>query len=373
MTAYGVEGLWDCELSIGGKEYPATTTNINELLWFESIHQSLPSLNLTFKDWTGEYAKLAAAGDGVKINITLGDGKGGKTAAVFNIQGPPQVMAGNGTYMVKVNAVLDAIEYNRKMPSGLYEGTSSDAIKKLASEAGLTPETVGNTNDSQTWLPNNKTIVNFIHSIASHAYAGDASAMIFGVTDQKKLIYGDANELIKQDSGIKFGYDPLQGHIIIQDWNGTSSGMVANNFKSYGATTAFWSPEGILQEFNKITATLFGGMFSFSNDNAQRTGDLGARLDTKPRPANNTHEKYNEAEHINSRTKAMWNIDLNMIVYQWTGLELLKAAEVVPPSHGEPGVADMFTGKLMLTAKTKALMNSKYIERLTLTTIGGNS
>lgn len=371
-TPYGVEGLWNCALAIGGQEYPATTTNIVELLWFESVHQSLPSLNLTIKDWDESFAKIASVGDGVKIDITLGDGKGGETSATFNIQGPPQITPGNGYNTVKMNAVLDAIEYNRKIPQGLYEGTSNDAISKLAGEAGLTPVTPTSTNDSQVWLPNNNSIVNFVKSIAQHAYAGDSSAMTVGVTDQRQLIFGDANDLINQSTGVTLGYDESQGHIIIQDWNGTSSGMVANNFKSYGATTAFWTPEGILSELNKVTATLFGtNLFSFSSQNSDRIGDMGTRVDMQPRPAGNTHDKYNEAAHINTRTRSMWNVDFNCTTYQYTGIQLLSGVDVAPYRYGLPGQSEIFTGRMLLTAKTKALFNSKYVERLTLTTNGG--
>lgn len=372
MSLWGVDNLWECSLSIGGKDYPATSTNLVEYMWFESVHQALPSLNLTFKDYTGEYASIAAAGDGVIIDTTVGDGKTGSTTGKFNIQGPPKISPGNGCYLVKVNAVADAIEYNRKIPSGLYEGTSQSVISRLASEVGLTPIAETATNDSQVWLPNNNTVFNFVKSIAAHAYVGDSSAMVVGVTDQKQLVYGDANQLIKSTSGLTFGYKPEEGEIPIQDWEATSNGVVSNNFKAYGATTNFWSAEGILQELNKVSATLFGGTFGFSLGNASRLGDLGARIDTKPRPAGNTHDKYNEAEHINSRTRAMWNIDLNLVTYHWTNMRLLQSAYCHPQSHGLPGAAEMVTGTLLLTARTKCLFNSKYVERLTFTTNGAS-
>jgi len=368
-TMYGIKDQWECSLSIGGKEYPAVPGNIVELNWFESIHQGLPSLNLTIRDLTEEFAKIASAGDGVKIEITLGDGREGSTSGVFNIQGPPQVMAGNGTTHVKSNAVLDTIEYNRKIAQGLYEGSSSEVISKLAQENGLTPIVATQTNDSQVWLPNNNSIRNFVWNIANHAYAGDQSAMVFGVSDQKELIYGDANQLIRSGEKI-LGYDESLGHLVVQEWEGSSSGMIANNFKSYGATTSFWSAEGVLTELNKISANLFGTSFSFSQSNAQRIGDMGTRLDAQPRPAGNTHDKYNEAAHINSRTKAMWNIDVNALIYRHSGIRLLEGVDLKLLKHGETKPSEIYTGRALLTAKTKSLAASKYVERLTLTTNG---
>lgn len=370
----GVKGQWELTLNLGGYEYPTPSPeSVPELNWFETIHQSLPTLNLTVKDYTGDVLRAVGGGDGTIIDITLGDGSGKATSAKFNIQGSPNVSPGRGYYNVKLNAVLDVVKYTRSVPTGLYEGTSASVISRLASEAGLRAKVIGSV-DSQVWLPSGKTMHEWVRQIANHGYANASSLMMLGVTDQKELVYGDANQLINM-GGVVFT-PPGGGGIPINDWTATSNGMIGNNIKGYGATSIEFDPTGVVKELNKISSVLFGktGFFASAN-NIASVGGLGGRIDIRPMSGGNTHEKYTEARHQNTRNRSLFSADLNILTHTVSGVQLLSGCEVQPPNlaysnSGGSSIAEEFAGRYLITGKTKSLMSSKYCERVTCTTNG---
>lgn len=367
MLMYGVRGQWNMALSIGGKDFPADTSNVKELFWFETIHQNLPSLNLTIVDKTGAFTNIASAGDGVPIDITLGDGDtSGETTAQFNIQGSPQVTKGSGYNLVKINAVLNNVPYMRSIATGLMEGSSSKVLQQLAGVAGLQFDG-DSTADDMVWLPNNKTIAGFVRHVANHGWVGEGSCMMAAVTDQAKLLY--KNIMAPKFAGDVLG---LGGNISIHDWSATSNGMLTNNNRGYGSTSFGFDIEGKLKELGKISFDMFSNFLPVSQGNIDALGKLGGRLDNLIRTAGNTHEKYQEAAHQNQRIRALFSTDLNALVSQHTSSELLQAVQAIPPDWSTDKPSAAFTGQYILTARTKTITRSRYEERCTLTTSGGS-
>jgi len=365
MRMEGVKGQWNMALSIGGRDYPANPTTVKELFWFESIHQNLPSLSLKIQDTDGSFTTISSAGDGVPIEITLGDGDfSGETTARFNIQGPPQITHGAGYNEIKINAVLDVMPYMRKVATGLMEGSSSSVLAQLASQVGLSFEG-DTTSDQMVWLPNNKTIAGFVRHVANHGWVSDGSCMVTAVTDQGKLLY--KNIMAPQYSGETFGYG---GQRTIVDWDATSNAMVTNHNRGYGSTSFGFDAEGVLKEIGKITFNMFSGFLGLSEANVNSLGDLGGRLDSLVRTAGNSHEKYAEAMHQNKRLRAMFSTDLNVLVAEHTDSQLLQGVHATPIDFTTLKPSPTLTGPYILTSRTKSLVRSKYIERMTFTTSG---
>lgn len=354
-------------LSIGGKDFPADTSNIKEIFWFESIHQNLPSLNMTLVDKTGTFTNIASAGDGVPIEITMGDGGiSGETSAKFNIQGAPQISKGSGYNLVKINAVLDNVPYMRSIATGLMEGSSSTVLQQLAGRVGLQFDG-DSTADDMVWLPNNKTIAGFVRHVANHGWVSEGSCMMAAVTDQAKLLY--KNIMSPRSAKDVFG---LGGNIPIHDWSATSNGMLTNNNRGYGSTSFGFDIEGKVKELGKISFNMFSNFLPVSQANIDALGKLGGRLDNLIRTAGNTHEKYQEAAHQNQRIRALFSTDLNALVSQHTSAELLEAVNAIPQDWSTSKPSPSVTGQYILTARTKTLTRSRYEERCTLTTSGGS-
>ena len=364
----GVTGQWNCGLSIGGAPFAATTSNVVALNVIETIHQNLPSLQLTIKDATGQLQEAAASGDGTPIILTLGDGnKLGSTTSQWSIQGDPDIKPGSSHYVVQLRAMLDAVPFSRSISTGLFEGTANSVLGQVAAKAGLSFKG-DSTSDKQVWLPNNKTLAGFAKHIVGHAYAGKQSGFVSGVTENKQLRL--LNLSTAKAGGKVFSVTP--GTIPIRGYEIKSKGAWGNHNRAAGATSSTWTKEGVLTELNKITQKRFSSNFGFSPAFAKSIGELGGRLDTMIRDAGNVHEKFIDARHQNSRIRDMFTCDLIIFTDVHSGVNILDTVTAYPPSL----VADTFNlpycGNYVVTAKTRSLVDPSYVERITLTTTGRN-
>jgi hypothetical protein len=370
MQINGVAGQWSLGLSLGGLDYPASITNVPKFEVYETIHQSLPSLNLEIKDYTGDYIKSTASGDGTLVEAVYGDGVN-NNSATFMIQGNPSVRHEKGCSILSINAVLNHVNYLRRTALGSFKGSSSSVISKIASNVGLTPVTTSSA-DSQQWLPNNKSFADFAKSIKEHGWASESSLMMLAVSTQGELIYGNAEDLAKQDI-VKFGVDE-KNSIIIEDWSGTSNGLLSGASRGYAATTVTYDQKGVVQEFNAAKSSALGNILSFgSSVGTLLEGAVGGLVLVRPRSSGNTHENYIKAEHQNARQRALYNIDLNLLVNKVSGAKLLRGAYAEPPNYGAPEISKVYTGNYLVTAKTTTFQSQQYCERITLTTnsVGG--
>lgn len=152
----GVEGQWNGQLTVNGKDVPLHPSALNHLMVINTIHQHLPSLSVSFKDMSDRFLRDMDLRDGAKVTLTLGDGGFGQVGPLqFNVQGDATIQGGYGGNVVSFNAVLDNLPWLRQIVTGATKGTSVDAISKVAGMAGLKVE-AHSTSDMMTWLPNNK-------------------------------------------------------------------------------------------------------------------------------------------------------------------------------------------------------------------------
>ena len=370
MTTFGVEGQWEASLLIGGMPFPINPSTVPTLNLISTVHQNLPSLQLTLMDTEGEFAKILAQGDGTPIALTLGDGKSGITTADLIIQGNPHIKHGASAFVCTISAVANAVSYMRKIPKGPYEGTANGAIKKLASEAGLSFQG-DSTADKQVWLPNGKPIAGMVKNIMHHAWNGDSSAFVNAVTPEKKLILKDLGAL-KGASGEMFGGPDAQ--IPMLDWQVVSKGGAANHNRGGGSTSVGFDSEGVVKELNKVPVKLLSNSLGLGAATAAALGDLGGKIDSIVRSAGNTHEKFHEAVHQGTRIRSQFNLDLIVLSDIHSGAELLSVVGAVPPSFSAKKIGPMpeFSGSFVVSAKTQSLTRSRYFERITLTTQGGS-
>lgn len=357
---HGVTGQWNASLSINGQDFPINPTTVPNLMWHENVHQYLPTLNLTIADVTGDFATAAAAGDGVPIDLILGDGATNQSSATFNIQGAPKITPGNGYNLLHINAVLDKMSYLRGIIQGFHNGTSASVISSIAAQHGLQAE-VDQTADSQVWLPNNKTIASFLRGVTNHGFVNEGSCMVTAVMSTGKLLY--KNVMQAADSNVHFGQDGFN----ILDWNSTSKGMITNNVRGYGSTTVGYKQDGTLLELGKITFDLFSNFLSAAGVNIDSIGGLGTRIEPMVRPSGNTHDKYIEAAHQNQRQRALFSADLNILTDHVTPMDLLTKASAIPVNMLGSVPNDVVAGTYLVTSRTRSLLRNKYVEKIVLT------
>lgn len=363
----GVSNQWNISLDFEGLSFPSTVKTVPVCNVIESVHQNLPSLQLKIHDSDGKYTRVLAGGDGTKIGLTLGDGGGGEQSSTWSVQGDPTIQHGVGYNMVTVKAVLDKVAYMRKIACGLYEGNSSSVLRKIAGEVGLSFDG-GAASDKQVWLPNNKTLAGFAKHVVAHAYGGSSSVFMHSVTESGSLKFKDLTTLLGggKTAGVGQQLEMLTYEI-------QSLGAVGNHNRAAGSTTAGFKADGVLDELNKIPSLKFSNFGSFSSGFQDAIGDLGGKLDHAIRDAGNTHEMFYQARHQNSRLRNTFSLDLVAMFDKFTGYELLDPAELYPQSfiHKED-INEAFSGNYIVSAKTRSLRPTQYIEKVTFTSQGAN-
>lgn len=361
---YGIKGQYELSIDIEGQEVVATASNVGKLNIIETYQMHLPSLELSFQDDSGKF--LGAIGDGSKITINFGDGRGGGEKSVWSVQGVPQMDHGQNSYIISLNALLDNIAYSRKVLTGFYEGTASEVVARIAGEVGLKAN-VGSTSDKQVWLPNNRPIAGFVKSVVGHAYSGAQSVFANAITETGELRMKDLSTLI--GGGTNFGL----GGIPILTYNVRSLAGVANHNRAAGSHTSGYDMEGTFKELTDVTATFIGSALGFSAGTKESFGALGGRLDKIVREGGNTHEKYLEARHQNKRLRGMYSTDLNVMTDVFSGVSVMDGVTATPPSlitHSNSTVEQRLMGNYIISSKTRSLQGTQYFERLVFTTQG---
>lgn len=363
----GVEGQWNGQLLLNGKEVPLHMSSLVQLVEINSIHQHLPSLSVTFKDMDDHFLASLGIRDGSEVELTLGDGGFGQTPAMrFNTQGDLQIRGGFGGNTISFNAVLDNIQWLRQIVSGAVKGTSGDAISRVAAMAGLRPE-IHPTSDLMVWLPNNKPLASYARHVMERGWASATSCMLLGVSDDMSVRYFDLDKLISSSASQIFGLDGLP----ILQYMVNSKSQLYNNVAGYGSTSTNLSPEGIFKELTKIDVTMLSENLAASARNIGLIGASGGRIEPRALDVGNVHKMWNEAMHQNRRIRSLYAHDVQILIDRVSGVKLLDMVDVVLPGY-DGGRLTMESGSYIVSAFTRMLSGNRYLEKLTLTAQSSN-
>jgi len=361
----GVEGQWNGELKFDGRSISLHPRSLTKLFVINTIHQHLPSIQLGFKDDTAADVASMGLGDSSKLQLTLGDGTSDEMSATFTLIGDLRIEGDYSAEHVDVSGVLDHLPWMRKIVSGHTEGTSSDAIAKVAGEAGLQFES-HQTSDKQIWLPNNRPLASFARHVMERGWASASSCMMLAVSDSSTCRYFDVDQI--QSSGKLFGVD---GHPILKfQINGKAD--VYNNSVGYGATSTNFKPDGEFNKFTKVAVKMLSSNLSAGAANIAAIGEAGGRILSRALDTGNVHEKWNEAQHQNQRIRSMYSHDVHILSDKLSGVELLDKVQLNLLTHGGGQPMASHNGEYIVSAYTRGLAANRYIEKITLTSQGTN-
>ena len=355
----GVAGQWGLEIIVNGTNIDADPTNCNFTI-IQNIHQNLPSFSISYKDSTGKLIDNPP-GDGASVIITCGVPEKMYAPVKFVCMGSPSI-AGN---TIKFQGVLDKISWTKKIVDKSFEGSTSSVISQIASEAGLIPD-VDSTNDSMVWLPNRTALVQYARHLMARSFSSEASAMIMAVTDTGKLKYKDINTIAGSSGNILFSYIQGEG-IPILAYSTESKSAASNASQGYGTTSIGVNEDGSIFEMGKIALKMLSSSSPVSSIFQSAIGELGARITNFAPLSGNTHEKWNQALHANPRVKATYAFDLSIISNIPAKAELLDAVTVKPMNHSTGEEAKALSGKYIVTAITKTIMQNRFIEKSVVT------
>lgn len=365
----GVKGKWALEVKVNGRDLGLTESNLTSFGLVSNVQQALPSLNVGFKDDTGD-ALNSLMNDGDKIQVSIGNpGRHIYSGLNFIVSGAPKV-TGRGSYnVIEFNGILDNIGWLRKMVDKPYKGTASSVIQQLASEVGLSVD-MDDSMDDMTWLPNRLPFVGYANHLLQRSFAGEGDALVMAITDMGKLKLKKLSTLIA-NNGKLLSSNPEWGHHIL-DWVTAPKANSPNASHGYGSTSIGMNPDGSIFEGNDVAVKLMSNATSIMSGIKDTIGSLGMRINALAPLAGNTHEKWYEGIHQNPRVLSTYSFDVETLTDIPAQLELLDTVMFRPVNYANGKEATHISGKYIVTAITKTIMNGRYLEKIVITSQGQN-
>lgn len=297
MTIH-VEGRTYCKVEIEGVplEIPGL---VGEVIIIEHINNVVPTAKILFTDTIGVLSKNLALQDGTKVSLQMG---ADETAPRQKFSIFSATLGSNADREIRTShLILDAPEYYAKSVRVGINGSSSSAIRKIASDAGLTFDG-DSTNDSQVWLGLGVTASNYVRMTADCGYGGDTSFMDVAVTADGKLLYVDVNRKIMGGANLQVGAaGSSDGDIFADEVKFYASSAFRNIWINYGQYNFFHDVEGEFLENKIIRARKPDGYMAINS--SVKSGIEYAKIDTFDYDCGNVHRNYQKAKYQNLRMR----------------------------------------------------------------------
>lgn len=344
----------------------------------------LPTLQLTFEsEPTGRFLNYFKHGDGTKITLEMGNksGSGRSIISEWRLYGSPKYIPGPGGYGTVILALLDAIPYIKSRVSKSYSSRSSAVVREIAGLFDFSTtsykevDTISRTFDNQVWRPCLKTYDQFVSMMADYAFASEGSCYISAVDEEKRIYYKNISDIIDSSKRPTF----VQGELL-EDVQGIKYNILQYRIKSSAGTMNNWMGytyklgqdklDGSYSSRDEIELTRHSNFFSLNSEIRESIGIGNSLFKFLPIDCGNMHDNYHMAAYQNKRLKSFYNTVVELTVEQMTDEDLLNAVNlyIIDPVTRSKNM--MFDEPFIITAKTRGLYGSRYVEKYQMVSMG---
>ena len=372
MSFYIADDLF-FDFYLNNAQVPITLENINSLVITSNIYDLLPSVRLDIKDNKNIFAKGLLT-DGAILSVAVGNDSDTalKNITDFVLIGIPEEQRLTNGNSYTIYGTLNTPYLWKNMEPYGFTGTSSQVLQDLAKKAGLSYEGI-NTLDSMTWLSGTLSKADFAKKITNHGWSNDFSCMKSVITFDKKFLYKDINNLKASGytlTNSKSDFNKQNKSQEIEFAEVTFSNKAGLYNYNYGYQTRFveYGFQGT-QEFSQIAYDKEDAAVLNINKVTYDAAGL-IRNEIMPLNIGNIHQNYSRAYFQNMRCSAFNSLKAETYFYHKTPLEVLDRTSFssLDPQTKEPDLAK--AGKWTVEAKTIAISQQKYVEKLVLSSTG---
>lgn len=350
--AYRVKDALELSIRINNLEYPIDRANVvNFLHMAASTKFQVPTLHFSVTDITRSMSAMGLA-DGVPIQIIVTcDGQ--VTSRNFRLNtwvNPP------GTDVYSIDGFWDAPKFRVGTTNKSLHGTTNKALSDIAATCGLAYSGT-TTNDTQLWVPRNRTWAEFAAYVARHGYISDQSHLVSAIDSQGTFRFKDVRKPEKSFLG-SYGYVADRAYrveeyapVVKSGQNNTRGGYRStriNTSISQGHQTqdqlAFTPSEKKLLVSGEIRDIQKRGVFAYS-----------------PINFGNTHDNFDKALYQNRRFDYLRSLACEFLIFNPTLIEPLDEF-LFTTSPSAPGEYD---GSYMISHKVIYIQGNNYVEKLT--------
>jgi hypothetical protein len=362
-------------LKADGRDVALGPDVVKSMSIIQSIHNTLPLFHATLHDIEGLHAKYNAFADGVKLEVNIGPGDNSSKATTFRRFNAPDISNGNGGDTVTISGQYDASAMRKLQTKSFSKMTSTQALQQVLGSIGLQFE--GDpTNDKMTWLPNNKSIHQWIRHVADHGFVSKMSAMHLTMGGRGDgvwtMLYKDVIKAAQQSPiarCVTQGYASASDITILPGAAWRSHSGTLNNIGGYGGQTLQLSKNMVPQLFSQVQSLLSMNKLDMSSVVKSAVSQLPFHI--LPIDGGNTHANFAQAKHQNDRLKQTFTSFLGFITTDYTNLRVLDPVKVMQMQNGK--LHETQSGNYIVHSRTQFVSGTMYREKIVLAAQGTNS
>lgn len=356
-------------VTIDGDEVPLGPDTLERLSVIQSTQLSVPTLEMVFFDHD-QFFSNGRLRDGTIITVVCNPNFGNVSNTplpfrLFNILSCRPTKIG---HRIHLTGYANYPALFRELVTSPVTGTSADGVAKIANQIGVPVETDA-TNDFMRWLPNNKTLGQFLRHLMDHSFAGAGAIMQLAMTATSQgwqLRYKDVAKQILTPPNTTFKSEALSKNIedlLIEDYDFRSYSGAANGFTGYGSEIVQPDLQGNVNVSNKVDAW---STVPFNIGNVFSDAQAIVRKEILPINMGNTHARFASAKNSNLRNKATFSGHLHCTFKQYVPVKLLDSVSVAIASGYQNEIDQVLSSNYVVLGRTQHVAGQWYREKLHL-------
>ena len=370
-------GKYRLEIAINNVSLDTSFNLIEELIIHESIHQALPTVDITFLN-NSNLIESTPLTDGSQVDIDLAilqteDIE--ETLRLETLLWSYEATEVSEGVKITLHCVLSAPDFFEGRRESV-NGSSQDVFQTVADRSGMTLITDPSV-DKQVWIrPGIRGNV-WLNDVINHSWASSRSAFIYAVTRQRELLRYNLDERSSRNPVWTFQQDleevnqPIATNVIRYKYPvfSSQSGFL-NTFFGYGKQlTTFDVDQGQLVSHQPNTFIKRTNFMNLNNNREvpQRYDSLGFGN------AQNVHENYFNAYAQNMRIKSFYSVNVQLMSSYFRDVRLLDRVQLQLNSNAAGEFRQTYAGEYFIEKISTILDQSNIVRRMSLTREGFNA
>lgn len=358
---YVLQNRMEVSLYFSGIEFPLVGINVlNSLQIDMSIKVLLPTINLVLTDELEVISKSSLVQDGTPLSVVIkAMGDPDSKTYTFRVFKYRSFRATMGT-MYQIDGYLDYQKYWLQTSNTGILGTSNHVIGEVAAQCGLKYDGT-NTNDSQLWLPQNRTYAVFVKKILENAYASDSSLIMSGVSFDGTLMLRDFNAPPGNDVVQVVLGEYVEGARTVTDYTPKNNAGLNNMLTGYNNIRVAQSAVGNVHTIIKDLIFFPDSKTPFFSESTKNVAQRGFVM-YGPINFGNVHEAFDQAYYQNQRYRNLLNAGVDFMSSMPTGLNLFDSFNFVDREVENHELNNSWSGMYKLTSMAIRVEGATYTE-----------
>jgi len=346
---------------LSGTEFPLQGINVlNSLQIDMSIKVLIPTMHLVLTDEIEMISKSTLVQDGTPISVVI-KAMGNSDSQIYNFRvfKFQSFRATIGT-MYQIDAYLDYQKYWLQTSSTGIQGTSNYVLGEVAAACGLKYDGI-TTNDSQLWLPQNRTYSMFVKKTVEYAYASDSSLIMSGLTLDGTLMLRDMNSTPDPNTIVDVVLGQyVEGKRMVTDYVPKNNAGLNNLLTGYNHARVRQSAIAGAETYKDVV--FFPNSKSpFFSEEAKNVAQRGFVM-YSPIDFGNVHESYERAYYQNQRYRNLMSAGVDFLSVWPTNLNLFDTFNFIDREVEDHEINNSWSGNYRLTSKAIRIEGAAYSE-----------